>query len=59
VARGYSNQEIARSLILSVDTVKTHVSRVLVKLSARDRTHAAVRALQLGLLEWSTDGNHR
>ena len=59
VARGYSNQEIARSLILSVDTVKTHVSRVLVKLSARDRTHAAVRALQLGLLEWPTDGNHR
>ena len=52
VALGYNNQEIARHLILSVDTVKTHVSRVLVKLSARDRTHATVRALQLGLLEW-------
>ena len=52
VAQGYNNQEIARHLILSVDTVKTHVSRVLVKLSARDRTHATVRALQLGLLEW-------
>jgi DNA-binding NarL/FixJ family response regulator len=51
VAQGYKNQEIAQGLILSVDTVKTHVSRVLVKLSARDRTHAAVRALQLGLLE--------
>ena len=52
VAQGYSNQEIAQHLILSVDTVKTHVSRVLAKLSARDRTHATVRALQLGLLEW-------
>jgi DNA-binding NarL/FixJ family response regulator len=35
------------------------VSRVLVKLSARDRTHAAVRALELGLLEWPATGNHR
>jgi DNA-binding NarL/FixJ family response regulator len=52
VARGDKNQEIAKRLILSVDTVKTHISRLLVKLSARDRTHAAVRALQLGLLDW-------
>lgn len=59
VARGYNNQEIATRLILSVDTVKTHVSRVLVKLSARDRTHAAVRALELGLLEWPSRGHHR
>ena len=58
VARGENNPEIAARLILSVDTVKTHVSRVLVKLSARDRTHAAVRALQLGLLEWPTNANH-
>lgn len=59
VARGFNNQEIARHLILSADTVKTHVSRVLVKLSARDRTHATVRALELGLLEWPANGNHR
>ena len=59
VARGYNNQEIARHLILSADTVKTHVSRVLVKLSARDRTHATVRALELGLLEWPANGNRR
>jgi DNA-binding NarL/FixJ family response regulator len=59
VARGYNNQEIARHLILSADTVKTHVSRVLVKLSARDRTHATVRALELGLLEWPANGNER
>ena len=59
VAMGYNNQEIATRLIVSVDTVKTHVSRVLVKLSARDRTHATVRALELGLLEWPSSGNHR
>jgi len=59
VARGYNNQEIAQDLIISADTVKTHVSRVLVKLSARDRTHATVRALELGLLEWPATGNHR
>lgn len=52
VAQGFNNQEIARRLILSADTVKTHVSRVLVKLSARDRAHAAVVAVQLGLVEW-------
>jgi len=52
VARGLNNQEIARRLLVSVDTVKTHLSRGMVKLSARDRTHAAVRALQLGLVTW-------
>lgn len=51
IARGDNNHQIARGLILSPDTVKTHVSRLLVKLSARDRTHAVVRALQLGLLD--------
>jgi DNA-binding NarL/FixJ family response regulator len=59
VAQGYNNQQIAQHLIVSVDTVKTHVSRVLVKLSARDRTHATVRALELGLLEWPFNGKHR
>ena len=56
VARGCSNQEIAAALLLSVETVKTHLRRVLVKLSARDRTQAAVRALQLGLLDWPESG---
>ena len=50
-AQGDNNKEIAERLILSVDTVKTHMSRLLVKLSARDRTHAVARALQLGLLD--------
>lgn len=52
VLHGDSNHEIARQLFLSVDTVKCHVSRAVQKLQARDRTHAAVRGLQLGLLEW-------
>jgi DNA-binding NarL/FixJ family response regulator len=52
VARGLNNREIAYRLKVSVDTIKTHLSRVMVKLSARDRTHAAVLALQLGLVNW-------
>lgn len=52
VLHGESNLEIARRLFLSVDTVKSHLSRAVQKLQARDRTHAAVKGLQLGLLEW-------
>ncbi len=49
---GDSNPEIARRLFLSIDTVKSHLRRAAQKLQARDRTHAAVKGLQLGLLEW-------
>lgn len=49
---GDSNQEIARRLFLSINTVKSHLRRAVQKLQARDRTHAAVKGLQLGLLEW-------
>jgi DNA-binding NarL/FixJ family response regulator len=49
---GDSNPEIARRLFLSIDTVKSHLRRAVQKLQARDRTHAAVKGLQLGLLEW-------
>lgn len=52
VLHGDSNLEIAGRLFLSIDTVKTHLSRAIQKLEARDRTHAAVKGLQLGLLEW-------
>lgn len=50
VAGGYSNREIAELLHLAEGTVKNHVSNVLVKLGARDRTQAVLRAIRHGLL---------
>jgi len=50
VAGGYSNREIAEMLHLAQGTVKNHVSNLLVKLGARDRTQAVLRALRHGLL---------
>jgi DNA-binding NarL/FixJ family response regulator len=49
IARGRSNREIARALVLSEKTVKTHVSSILVKLGVADRTQAALWAVRQGL----------
>ena len=49
VATGRSNDEIAEELVLSPDTVRTHVSRAMVKLSARDRAQLVVFAIRAGL----------
>lgn len=49
VATGMSNSEIAASLVVSPDTVRTHVSRAMVKLQARDRAQLVVFAIESGL----------
>lgn len=51
VAQGYPNREIAEALHLAEGTVKNHISTILVKLGARDRTSAVLRALRDGLLD--------
>jgi len=56
VAAGMSNAETAASLHLSVATIKTHVSRLLAKLNARDRAQLVVVAYENGLV---TPGQHR
>jgi DNA-binding NarL/FixJ family response regulator len=50
LTRGRTNREIAGNLTLSVSTVKIHVVHILAKLGVSDRTQAAVRAIELGLV---------
>ncbi|MFB7472592.1 response regulator [Kitasatospora sp. NPDC056184] len=51
IARGLSNLEIAGLLNLTTGTVKTHVSRLLMKLDARDRTQLVIAAYETGLAD--------
>ena len=51
ICAGYSNKEIADLLSLAEGTVKNHVSNLLLKLDARDRTRAALKGLQAGHLD--------
>jgi DNA-binding NarL/FixJ family response regulator len=50
VAQGLSNAELAETLHVSLPTAKTHVSRILTKLGARDRTQLVILAYELGLV---------
>jgi DNA-binding NarL/FixJ family response regulator len=50
VTRGYTNKEMAQALIVSAETIKTHVTNILGKLQAKDRTHAAVIGVRRGLV---------
>jgi DNA-binding NarL/FixJ family response regulator len=56
VAHGLSNDEIAEALVLSPATAKTHVSRAMIKLGARDRAQLVVFAYQAGLVSPRTAG---
>lgn len=51
IAEGQTNPTISRNLLISVGTVKAHVQHIIAKLEVSDRTQAAVRAAELGVLQ--------
>ncbi len=50
LSQGATNKEIASRLIITVGTVKNHVTNILAKLGVRDRTQAAIKAKELGII---------
>jgi DNA-binding NarL/FixJ family response regulator len=57
IAAGHTNGAIGRTLSISLGTVKAHVEHIIAKLGVSDRTQAAVRAVELGLLDADTPEN--
>jgi DNA-binding NarL/FixJ family response regulator len=51
IAGGNANKEIASKLCIAAETVKSHVTNILAKLHANDRTHAVITALKRGIIE--------
>lgn len=50
VAEGYTNHQVAKELFVSAETVKTHISHLLVKLQARNRAHLVTQGVRQGWL---------
>jgi DNA-binding NarL/FixJ family response regulator len=50
VAQGQTNAQVAANLFVTVATVKTHIEHIIAKLGVADRTQAAVRAVEMGML---------
>lgn len=50
IACGFSNDEIARKLFVTLSTVKTHANNILIKLNARNRSHAVIKGIQFGYI---------
>ena len=59
IAEGLSNQEIARTLVVTVSTVKTHLNNIYAKLHVHTRLQAVTRAYDLGLLSRAEAENGR
>jgi len=51
IATGNANKEIAHQLSIAEETVKSHVTNILAKLGANDRTHAVTIGLKRGIIE--------
>lgn len=51
IRRGLTNPEIAQALHITIATAKTHVSRLLAKLGARDRAQPVIAAYETGLVQ--------